>query len=83
VTVTSSSWAAQVLRAQWMPADEIEAVLEADTAEQVHHVLELHGERLRERLFDDLRALERVERLLTADVGAGSERRALSTAASR
>ena len=83
MSVTSSSWVAQVLSAQRMPADEMEAVLEAETAEQIRHVLELHAERLRERLFDDLRALERVERLLTTAVGTVSERRTLSGAASR
>ena len=83
MSVTSSSWVAEVLSAQRMPADEIEAVLEAETAEQIRHVLELHAERLRERLFDDLRALERVEGLLTMDVGAVTERRTLSSAASR
>jgi hypothetical protein len=41
-------------------------VLETDDPEQIHRLLELHGERLQERLVEQLRALARVERLLTA-----------------
>lgn len=78
-----SSPAVRVLRAQAMPADEIEAVLEAGDPAEIRRRLELHGECLRERLLDDLRTLERVERLLTADVRAVSDGRALSVAASR
>ena len=58
-------WAAEVLRAQRMPAAEIGAVLGADDAEQIRRLLELHGERLHEELLDQLRTLARVEQLLT------------------
>jgi len=58
-------WAAEALRAQRMPADEIAAVLEADDLREIRRRLELHGERLRELLAEQLRTLSRVERLLT------------------
>lgn len=83
MSATPSTWAAEVLWAQRMPPAEIDAVLGADTAEQVRQRLELHAERLRERLFDELCTLERVEHVLTADLGAAREPRTLSSAASR
>ena len=58
-------WAAEVLREQRMPANEIGAVLEADDAREIRRRLELHHERLQERLLEQLRTLSRVERLLT------------------
>jgi hypothetical protein len=64
-------WAAEVLRAQRMPAAEIGAVLEADDAEEIRRRLELHGERLQEQLVDQLRTLARVERLLAGALGRG------------
>jgi hypothetical protein len=78
-------WAAEVLRAQRMPAAEIGAVLEANDAEEIRRRLELHGERLQERLVDQLRTLARVERLLTEALGfeAAAERPALSSAGTR
>lgn len=66
----ASSWGVQILRAQGMPAEEIEAVLAADDPAQVRRRLELHAERLQERLIEQLRALSRLERLLMA----GAER---------
>jgi hypothetical protein len=64
-------WAAEVLRAQRMPAAEIGAVLEADDAEEIRRRLELHGERLQEQLVDQLRTLARVERMLAGALGRG------------
>ena len=73
-------WAAEVLRAQRMPAAEIGAVLEADDAEEIRRRLELHGERLQEQLVDQLRTLARVERLLAGalDRGPAAEHDVLS-----
>jgi hypothetical protein len=74
-------WAAEVLRKQRMPPAEIGAVLEADDGEEIRRRLELHGERLQERLVDELRTLARVERLLTeAALEPAAEGRALSRA---
>ncbi len=64
-------WAAEVLRTQRMPAAELGAVLETEDAEEIRHRLALHGERLHEGLIDQLRALSRVERLLTQTLGGG------------
>lgn len=63
-------WATEALRAQRMPADEIGAVLETDDAREIRRRLELHGERLRELLAEQLRTLSRIERLLTEALGA-------------
>lgn len=63
-----SSWAAGVLRRQLMPADEVEAVLEAEDPEQIRRRLELHAERLQERLIEQLRILSRLERLLVDEI---------------
>jgi hypothetical protein len=78
-------WAAEVLRAQRMPAGEIGAVLAADDAEEIHRRLELHGERLQERLVEQLRTLARLESLLTEALGddPGAERPRLSPAGTR
>ena len=63
------SWVITVLRAQAMPADEIEALLETADSAQVRRRLELHAERLQERLVEQLRKLSRLERLLLAELG--------------
>ena len=78
-------WAAEVLRAQRMPATEIGAVLGADDAEEIRRRLELHAERLQERLLDQLRTLARVERLLAEALGdvPAAERPAYSGAGTR
>jgi hypothetical protein len=47
-----------------MPRDEISAVLGADNPELVRRHMELHRERLEERLAEQLRALAGLERLL-------------------
>ena len=62
-------WAAEVLRAQRMPAAEIGAVLGADDSEEIRRRLGLHAERLQERLLDQLRTLARVEGLLAEALG--------------
>jgi len=81
---TKVVWAAEALRAQRMPAAEIGAVLEAEDPEEIRRRLELHGERLQERLVDQLRALARVERLLTEALESGpAARPALSSAGTR
>ena len=49
---------------QGMPADEIRAVLGADDALIVRRYLELHRERLIERLVEERLAVDQVERLL-------------------
>ena len=73
-------WAAEVLRKQRMPPAEIGAVLEADDGEEIRRRLELHGERLQERLVDVLRTLARVERSLTEALEPAAQGRALSRA---
>lgn len=62
------------LAEQGMPADEIRTVLGADDPLIVRRHLELHRERLIERLDDERLALDRVERLLigTVDQRCGS-----------
>jgi hypothetical protein len=58
------AWAARALRRYEMPPDEISAVLGADNPELVRRYMELHRERLEERLADRLWALAGLERLL-------------------
>lgn len=60
----SDGWAVGVLRSQDMPPSEIRTVLTADDPELVRRYLELHGERLEERLADQRRTLAALERLL-------------------
>ena len=69
----SAAWAAGVLRGQSMPRDEIDAVLEADDASQIRRRLELHAERLQERLAEQLRTLSRLERALVAELDRDAE----------
>jgi hypothetical protein len=47
-----------------MPSDEISAIVDADQQMLVHRYLELHAERLRERLADQLQILARIEQIL-------------------
>ena len=51
----NDGWAVGVLRSQNMPPGEIRAVLSTDDPDVVHRYLELHGERLEERLADQRR----------------------------
>jgi len=57
--------AIEVLRDLDMPPDEVDAVVAADQPVIVHRYMELHRERLEERLADQVRTLERVKRILT------------------
>jgi hypothetical protein len=52
------------LREQGMPPEEVEAVLDVDEAQVLRRYMELHRERLDERLAAERRALEGVERSL-------------------
>jgi len=61
-------WAARTLRHQEMPIEEILAILWADDPELVHRYVELHRERLEERLADQRQALARLERLLAETI---------------
>jgi len=56
----------RALRHHEMPTEEIRAILETDNQELVHRYIELHRERLEERLTEQLRALANLERLLTS-----------------
>lgn len=58
------AWASDTLLRQGMPACEFRSMLRADDFQTVRRHLELHRERLAERLSDHLRAVDRVERLL-------------------
>jgi len=58
------AWAC-VLQDQGMPRDEIHAVLATDDPDLVRRYLELHRERLEERLAADLRTLRRIKRSMT------------------
>ena len=53
-----------MLRSQDMPPNEIRAVLTTGDPELVRRYLELHGERLEERLADQRRTLAALERVL-------------------
>ena len=73
------------LRRQRMPLPEIRAILAADDPVAVRRYLELHRERLEERLAKQRRALAEVESSLTETIavpapGARSARHDLRTA---
>lgn len=76
--------ATRTLREQGMPLEEVEAVLEVQEPQVLRRYMELHEERLEERLAADRRALAGVERSLAlaiverADHPAGRERHELS-----
>ena len=53
---------ARTLRRQRMPLDEIRAVLTTSDPEVVRRYLELHRERLEERLATQVRTLASIER---------------------
>lgn len=53
---------ARTLRRQRMPLEEIRALLRTDDPEIVHRHLELHRERLEERLAAQVRTLASIER---------------------
>jgi hypothetical protein len=56
--------AAQMLRAQAMPSEEIRTILTSADGRTVSRYLELHRERLEERLALERRALAALERAL-------------------
>jgi uncharacterized protein YutE (UPF0331/DUF86 family) len=64
----STRRAVEVLREHAMPTEEIRAVLSAEDPVIVHRYLELHRERLEERVVEQRRALESVEEVLTQAV---------------
>ena len=68
-----ASWrlalATPVLRDQGMPPEEIDAILGADDPEVVRRYLELHEERLEERLADQRRSIGRLMQVITPATG--------------
>jgi DNA-binding transcriptional MerR regulator len=54
----------ETLREQGMPTAELQAILRSDDPVIVRRYLELHRERLEERLAEQVRTLERLERQL-------------------
>jgi len=54
----------ETLREQGMPAVELQAILRSDDPVIVRRYLELHRERLEERLAEQVRTLGRLERQL-------------------
>jgi len=75
----SPAWAIETLRECAMSHEEIDAVLASDDPEIVRRHIELHRERLGERLAEQIRALSIVERVLrgaiaTRNVGVRGER---------
>jgi hypothetical protein len=65
-TAAPASWAERVLACQGMPPDEISAILATDEPETVRRYLELHRERLEERLADRLREVDAIHAQLLA-----------------
>ena len=51
----------ETLREQGMPVAELQAILRSDDPVIVRRYLELHRERLEERLAEQVRTLERLE----------------------
>jgi hypothetical protein len=78
--------ATRTLREQGMPREEIEAVLEATEPQVLRRYMELHRERLEERVAAERRALTEVERFLAmvilarTDLAASERREEDSTA---
>ena len=72
-TAGSRDWAVEVLRLTEMPAGEIRAVLSTDDPLVVHRVLELHGERLDERVAELRGRLRSLERFLVGTIGAPAD----------
>jgi hypothetical protein len=58
------AWAVSVLREQDMPADELRVVLTTSDRELIRHLLDLHLERLDERLVSQKQDLEAIGRIL-------------------
>lgn len=62
----SLAWAAGTLRRHGMPPEEIGTVIAAEDPQAVRRHLELHRERLEERLTEQRRTLAVIERFLAA-----------------
>jgi hypothetical protein len=60
-----------VLSEQGMPPEEIATMLDAEEPEVVHRFLDLHRERLEERLMGQRMIVELIEVLLTEATGRG------------
>jgi hypothetical protein len=58
-------WISSVLLRQGMPEDEVRRVLLVDDPETFRRYLELHRERLAERVHDELGRVDLIEQLLT------------------
>lgn len=74
----SIAWAVGTLHDHEMPADEIRAVLAAEDPEVVRRYLELHQERLQERVAKQRRTLASVERALTEAIIERGQRTSIS-----
>lgn len=61
----SVAWAESVLRQQGMPPEELRFVMASEDAETVRRHLELHLERLEERLMGQRRHVVSAQRILT------------------
>ena len=74
-TATSApiTWAERVLECQEMPSEEISSILATEHIEVVRRYLELHRERLQERLADRFRELDTVEAQLAARISTSRE----------
>jgi hypothetical protein len=74
-TATSApiTWAEHILECQEMPSEEISSILATDDVEVVRRDLELHRERLQERLTDRFRELDTVEAGLAARIATSGE----------
>jgi hypothetical protein len=70
------AWAEMVLRDQEMPPDELRVVLTTPDRELVRHHLELHLERLEERLSTQRRRVAAVERIVAEAIERPSPTRA-------
>lgn len=63
-STSEDEWMATRLREHGMPAGEIGAIFEASDPEIVHRYMELHAERLTERLAEQRRTLALIEHFL-------------------
>lgn len=60
----SVGWISTVLLRQGMPEDEVRRVLLVDDPEMVRRHLELHRERLLERMHEELGTIDMIDRFL-------------------
>jgi DNA-binding transcriptional MerR regulator len=65
----SVTWAVRVLRDHGMPPAEVHSILAADDAETIRRHMELHRERLEERLVDQRSMAGVIEALLIEATG--------------